>query len=260
MRYLNNARSWLLALFFLATSCAAPASYRHISSIDPVPFVKALTERELLSEGLISTLDVRYRGDAGRYSGEVFLVLASSSRLRLEVPGSMGSTFLVMVSDGRKVLVYYPGEGLAYMTSVGGESLAPYLPFHFPLDPAWIPDLILGIIPEGVNTESARAYATRSGKAVLYLDGSDGLSLQYVMLPGDPARLYAVTARKDSSTLTVTFASEDTNLPGKLDYRSAEGRTKVDFIQVRRADSLPERAFESPVPSYISVKDLEPVQ
>ncbi|MEE8319742.1 MAG: hypothetical protein V3R44_03540 [bacterium] len=260
MRYLNNPRIWLLALLFLTTSCAAPDSYRHISSIDPEPFVKTLTAREAAPEGLISTLDVRYRGEAGRYSGEVFLVLARQSKLRLEVPGSMGSTFLVMVSDGRKVWIYYPGEGSAYMTSVGGESLAPYLPFPLPLDPAWIPDLIMGLIPQGVNAESIRAYTTRSGKTVLYLDGSDGLSLQYAMLPGDPARLYSVTARKDGSTLTVTFAREDTNLPEKLDYRSADGRTKADFIQVRRTDSLPKMAFESPIPSDISVKDLEPGQ
>lgn len=257
MRYLADFRIWLLALLFLTSSCAAPDSFKRVNSIDPAPFLKALAQRKAATAGLISTLEVKYRGEAGRYAGDIYLVLARPSRLRLEIPGAMGSTFLVMVSDGNRVWAYYPEEGSAYVTSVGGASLAPYLPFHFPMDPAWIPDLIMGVMPGDTETERVSAYTTESGKHVLYLDRSDGLSLWYAMLPGDRARLLAVTAKKDDTTLKVSYDTEDSNLPRKLGYESDDGRTRVNFIQVRRTDSPPAKAFESPVPPHIPVRDLE---
>lgn len=256
MRLSTNVLFSLLLLTVFLGSCAGPGRYARKYSVDPGPFLEALTSREVGQEVIASTLEVRMRGDRGRFSGEIYLLLAPPSRFRLEVPGTMGSTLFVLVVDGKKAWAYYPEENTAYTASYGSSALDPYLPFPLPHDPAWLPDLIMGKLSRGWQSRKIAAYST-SGGAVLVVDLLKEVSVEYLMSPTEPAAVLRAAASSSDQKFTVYFTEDKKNLPARFDYRFSGGRLTAEFLQVRRSADLQPGAFDSPVPVNVPVTDLE---
>ncbi len=256
MRLSATLLSFLLSLAILISSCAGPGRYTRKNSVDPGPFLASLSSRETGQEIISSTLEVRMRGDRGRFSGETYLLLAPPSRFRLEIPGSMGSTLFVLVVDGLNAWVYYPEENTAYKASHGSRALDPILPFPLPADPAWVPNLIMGKLPPGWQNMKVSAYSSRGGQ-ILVVDLLEGSYLEYILSSTEPARVIRATASTLGQEFTVYFNGDKTNDPVRFDYRFSGGRLTAEFLQVRRSADIHADAFRSPVPAGVPVTDME---
>jgi outer membrane lipoprotein-sorting protein len=245
----------LLVLFLSA--CSAPREIRHVRSINPSPYINTLIERSSLAGGFATTMHMEFRGEGKNFQGKVYLIIAYHEMFRLEVPGWMGSTLLVMVNNGKNVWAYYPEEGTSYRSSAHGLSISPYLPFPLPIDPALIPLLITGALPDDVEYWSSRAYELESGRTVLYLEKPGEETLRYIFSRGEKPHLVELQADVHNGTFILTNSQDTPNLPTEFRYRSTKGELKAKLKDSRPLDDVSPDTFQSPIPPGIPMRDLE---
>lgn len=249
--------TFALVALILLSACAAPRKIRHVRSIDPSPYINILKERSSLAGGFATTMHMDFRGEGGDFQGKAYLLIAYHKMFRLEVPGWMGSTLLVMVNNGENVWAYYPEEGTSYRSSVHGLSITPYLPFPLPMDPALIPLLITGALPDDVEFRSASAYELESGRAVLYLEKPGVETLRYLFSHGETPHLAELRADLRNGTFTLINSQDTPHLPTEFRFRSAKGELKVKLKDSRPLDDVSPDMFQSPIPPGIPMRDLE---
>ncbi|TNF45309.1 hypothetical protein EP232_06125 [bacterium] len=247
----------LALVVLLLSACAAPREIRHVRSTDPSPFIDALKERNSLADGFATTMHMDFRGEEKKFQGKAYLLIAYPERFRLEVPGWMGSTLLVMVNNGADVWAYYPEEGTSYRSSARGLSISPYLPFPLPIDPALIPLLITGALPEDVEYWSARAYELESGQTALYLEKPGKETLRYIFSRDETPYLIEFRADVRDGTFTLTNSRDTPHLPTEFRYRSAKGALNAKLKDSRSLDNVSTDTFQSPIPPGIPMRDLE---
>lgn len=243
--------------FILLTACATPREIRHVRSIDPLPYIDILEKRTGSAGGLATTMHMDFKGGKRDFQGKAYLLIAFPERFRLEVPGWMGSTLLVMVNDGQDVWAYYPGEGTAYRSSAHGLSISPFLPFPLPVDPSFIPLLLAGSLPEDLEHRTSRAFELESGGSVLYLEKPGGTTLRYVFAKGPGPRLVELRADIQGGTYTVTSFEDPYDLPTEFRFSTAQGELRAKLRDSRSLDDFPQTAFQSPIPPGITTRDLE---
>ena len=204
-----------------------------------------------------TTMRMNFTEDGRHFSGKAYLLVSQPQHFRLEIPGILGSTLLLMVGDGKDVWAYYPRDGAAYRTSAHGMALSPYLPFPFPLDPAWIPFLVTGSLPPDFDYSGAMAYELDSGGIELYLDVRDWGSWQYIFGPGPVPYPIELSARVRGGTITVVNSREAPYLPIRFRFRSDTATLKATLEDSRILENAPPGAFLRPIPPNIPVHDLE---
>ncbi|UCG37860.1 MAG: hypothetical protein JSV00_06555, partial [bacterium] len=164
----------LLVILALLMAGCAPRQVRTVAVIDPAPLLQVVRDRDMaLGQGLAGTLELDFRQEGRRFRGTAHVVMIPDGRFRIEVPGPLGSTLLIMTGDGHQVLAYYPEEGKAFRSTAGGKPLSPYLPFPFPVAPLELPALVCGVLPGGPGEMEASAGLLRSGKRLLSLRSGD---------------------------------------------------------------------------------------
>jgi outer membrane lipoprotein-sorting protein len=247
----------LVLFVLLLSACSAPREIRHAGSIDPSPFINALKERSSLAGGFATTMHMDFRGEGKKFQGKVYLLIAYHDMFRLEVPGWMGSTLLVMVNNGENVWAYYPEEGTSYRSSAHGLSISPYLPFPLPIDPALIPFLITGALPDNVEYRSARAYELESGGTVLYLEKPGVETLRYIFSHGETPHLVELRADNRNGIFILINSPDTPHLPIEFRYRSADGELKARLKDSRLMNDVSPDTFQSPIPPGIPMRDLE---
>lgn len=247
----------LFLVIVLLSACAAPREIIHVRSIDPSPYIDTLKKRSSLSGGFATTMHMNFRGADRNFQGKVYLLIAFPEKFRLEVPGWMGSTLLVMVNDGENVWAYYPEEGTSYRSSAHGLSISPYLPFPLPIDPALIPLLFAGGLPDDVEDRSLRAYELESGRSVLYIEKPGAETLRYIFSGGEFPGLMELKADIRGGTYTVTSFQDASELPTEFQYSSDGGDLKAKLKDSRPLSDVPLTTFQSPVPPGIPTRDLE---
>jgi len=253
---IKSLHTLALVVLFLS-ACAAPREIRHVRSIDPSPYINTLKERSSLAGGFATTMHMDFRGEGKKIQGKAYLLIAYHEMFRLEVPGWMGSTLLVMVNNGENVWTYYPEEGTSYRSSAHGLSISPYLPFPLPVDPALIPLLITGALPDDVEYRSARAYELESGRTVLYLEKSGEETLRYIFSHDETPHLVEFKTDVRNGTFILTNSQDTPHLPTEFRYRSAKGELKAKLKDSRPLDDVSPDMFQSPIPPGIPMRDLE---
>jgi hypothetical protein len=202
-------------------------------------------------------MELAFKNGKQRFKGGVYIVAYPDGRFRLEVPGPLGGTFLVMASDNREILAYYPGENKAFRTAVGGRSLNPHLPFPLPVDPTILPALIMGVYPEDSAVSKAEAHLMDSGEKILKTGlGDTGLQFTYLFDKAPKVRLREITVSRRGMKVSVHTDREPDHLPRDFVLTVADGVLKGEWDSVApfKGDKA---TLGLRLPDSVPVTDLE---
>ncbi len=241
----------------LGTACA-PRQVKLVALIDPAPLLEVVNARQLAFEkGLSGSLELSFKNSKQRFKGRVYIVAYPDGRFRLEVPGTLGSTLLVMANDNREILAFYPGEKRAYRSTVTGRSINPHLPFPLPVDPTLLPALIMGVFPGDDGVSVAEAHLMDSGEKLLQTVSRDtGLQFTYLFDKGPGHSLRKITVRGREFEVTVHTRRKSDHLPLDFILTLAEGVLKGEWDSVKPFGG-DEAAIKLHLPESVSVTDLE---
>ncbi len=245
------------ALILTTTACA-PRQILPVSGIDPSPLVEAVRNRStVLVKGISGTLEMDFKQGARRFRGKAYVIAFPDGRFRLEIPGFMGGTFLIITADGKKVLAYYPEEGKAYRGDASGRSLDDHLPFPLGVDAAMIPSLLLGVYPEGNGSPGFQASLLNSGdKRLQAVWDTSPIRFFHIFSDGNRATLHTIRAIQGDMKLEVTTEKTFPNLPRDFTLTFHETRLKGvwEMVSLFQGD---ESAVGLNIPGSVPVADLE---
>ena len=248
----------VLMLLVIGTAACAPRQIKPVALIDPAPLLEVVNARQIVFEkGLSGSLDLSFKNGKQRFNSRVYIVAYPDGRFRLEIPGFLGDTYLVMVSDNNEILAFYPGQSKAFRSSVDGRSLNPHLPFPLPVDPTRLPALLMGVFSGSDHPADVEAHLMDSGEKLLRtVSGDTGMQYNYLYDKGNSARLRKITIRGKGVEVTVRTASEPNHLPQDFDITLPEGvlRGEWDSVAPFEGDRT---VLELPLPASVTVTDLE---
>jgi len=248
----------VIILFLTWGSACAPRQIMPVAVIDPAPLLKVVNARRLSFEkGISGSMELTVKNGKQRFKGKAYIVAYPDGRFRLEVPGPLGGTLLVMASDNAEILAFYPGENKAFRTAVNGRSLNPHLPFPLPVDPTILPALIMGVYPEGMSVSKAKAHLMDSGEKLLRTGSGDkGLEYTYLFDKASTDRLREITVRGNDMEVSVHTRLEPDHLPRDFALTLPDGvlRGEWDSVALFEGD---EAALGLRLPDSVPVTDLE---
>jgi hypothetical protein len=242
------------------TACA-PRQIRPVAVIDPAPLLEMVNNRRAAFEkGLSGSLELAFKNGKQRFKGRVYIVAYPDGRFRLEVPGTLGSTLLVMANDNLEILAFYPGENRAFRSAVDGRSINPHLPFPLPVDPTILPALIMGVFPESVTVSEAKAQLMDSGEKLL-TTRSEGSALQFTHLfdRGPGHRLRKITIKGRDMEVELRTRKGPDYLPRDFILTLEDGVLKGEWDSVAPFNG-DEAALGLHLPESIPITDLEASQ
>ncbi len=241
----------------LGTACA-PRQIKPVAIIDPAPLLEVVNARRMAFEkGLSGNLELAFKKGKQRFKGKVYIVAYPDGQFRLEVPGTLGSTLLVMASDNQEILAFYPGENRAFRSAVDGRSINPHLPFPLPVDPTMLPALIMGVFPEVSSASGAEAHLMDSGEKLLQTGSGDtGLQFTYLFAKGPGDNLRKITIRGKDLEVSVHTRLKPDHLPRDFNLTLVDGVLKGEWDSVApfggdMAD------LKLRLPKSVTVTDLE---
>lgn len=248
----------IIALTTVLGAACAPRQIKPVAATDPAPLLNAVRMREsTLDRGLSGTLELAYKNGRERFKGSVYIVAYPDGRFRLEVPAPLGGTFLVMTSDSKEILAFYPGRNRAFRSEVDGRSINPYLPFPLPLDPGVLPALIMGVLPAEDTAVKAQAWLMDSGEKLLRVipDGKD-LQFDYLFDAELKERIRKITARGRDLQVSLRIGPGPDQLPADFELLLPEGTLSGQWDSV--APFTGEKAsLVLRIPDSVTITDLE---
>jgi len=249
--------SLAFVLIVFTTACA-PRSIYPERDLDPSPLLQAMTTRQTtFKAGVSGTIEILYRGTDGNFRGKAHIIVFPDGPFRIEIPGLMGSTLVIMASDGREVLIYYPGEGVAFRGPAKGLSLGSRLPFPLPVDAAAVPPLLLGSFPGYTHPGNPRSSLLSSGERTLRITG-DGTGPQFKFLfsKKDPPALHAYHCSYDNLRLEATTARIPPFFPEAFTVTlpDAELKGKWEKAGLFKKDAS---ALKFKIPGSVPITELE---
>jgi hypothetical protein len=249
-------RGTITVLIVLLAAGCAPRMFKPVGLVDPVPLLEVVNTRRLtLEKGLSGTLELAFKNHERRFNSRVYIVAYPDGRFRLEIPGLLGGTILVMVNDGREILAYYPGENRAFRSAVDGRSINPHLPFPLPVDPTLLPALIMGVTPPGDTVSGARAWLLESGERLLLTEpGKSGLRYRYLFNRGAENALREITVRGNDMEVSIGTREGARYLPREFEITLAEGVLKGQWVEPFGGN---ETVLDLNLPVHVPVTDLE---
>jgi hypothetical protein len=249
-----------LAVFFLlaiAIPGCAQRQLRPVADIDPTPLLETVSERNALFEqGLSGVLEMDFRQGKKRFRGRAFIIAFPDGRFRLEIPGPLGSTFLIMTYDGDKVLAYYPEEGRAYRSYRDSPTINPYLPFPLPIKMGAIVSLLMGTPAVENASAEIRAFLLESGEKQLLLRSDDGVQMSYLFTGGPTAALRVVKAQETSMEMVVTTRKIQPYFPSRFVINLPDADMRGQWESVAFFDD-DETVLQPDIPGSVHVNDLK---
>jgi hypothetical protein len=247
-----------IGLLMITVLACAPRQIRPIANIDPTPLLEAVADRNIeFEQGLSGTLEMDFKHGKKRFRGRAFTIAFPDGRFRFEVPGPLGSTFLIMTYNGHEVLAYYPDEGKAYRSVGDGSSINPYLPFPLPVEMSTLVSLLMGIPTEESVISETQAFLLESGEKQLWVrSGEEGLQFMYLFTKDPAVALRLVKARENSMTLVVTTRKVPPYFPDgfTLTLPDAELRGQWENVAFFDGDAT---VLQLNIPLSVHVTDLE---
>jgi hypothetical protein len=250
--------SIVIVLLVAWGAACAPRQIKPVAAIDPAPLLERVNTRRIAFEqGLSGTLELAYKNGKQRFKGRTYIVAYPDGRFRLEVPGTLGDTLLVMASDNHEILAFYPGENKAFRSAVDGKSLSPHLPFPLPVDPTLLPALIMGVFPKSGDPSGAEAHIMNSGEKLLTARSEDtGLQFTWLFDKASKDSLRKITIRGKDMEVSVRTRQDSEHLPRDFDLTMANGVLKGEWDSVAPFGGN-EAALELRIPDFIQIIDLE---
>ena len=245
------------ALSLTAAACA-PRQVLPVSDIDPSPLFRIVHHRRsVLEAGISGTLEMDFARGHRHFRGRAYVISFPDGRFRLEIPGFMGTTYLIMASDGKELVAYYPGEGKAYRGDVGSRHIDEHLPFPLPVDAALVPAFLLGVYPEENGPPEIRASLLDSGEKRLNArwEGTK-LRFSHLFSRGNRPSLRAIHALMEEMELEVATEKTPPYLPLGFTLTLPDTRLKgeLEKVSLYQGESS---ALKLKIPDSVAVTDLE---
>jgi hypothetical protein len=223
-----------ICILAMAASACAPRQIRPVSEIDPAPMLETVAHRRnALEKGISGLLETDFKKGGQRYRGKAYITVFPDGPFRLEIPGFMGSTAMVMVNNGQEVTAYYPEERKAYLSLTDGLSINPHLPFPLPVKTDLLTALLMGTVPKSYHISEAGAFLLDSGEKQLWSKSDqDGMTFKYLFTEGPAADLMQVNASRPGLEMEVTTQRKPPYLPESFALIFQESTIKGDWEKV----------------------------
>jgi hypothetical protein len=224
----------VICVLSTAISSCVPRQIRPVSEIDPAPMLEVVTlRRNSFENGLSGILEADFVQTGKRFRGKAYITVFPDGPFRLEIPGPMGTTLMVMVNNGQEVTAYYPEERKAYLSLTDGLSTSPHLPFPFPVEPKIMAALLVGTVPGNFRTSAAVAYLLDSGeKQLRSVSDQSGLEFTYLFTKGPAAALRFVNAHGHDLDLAVFTSTTPPYLPESFIITTRESTLRGEWEEV----------------------------
>jgi len=249
----------LTAAFLIITTCAAcvPRQVRPVSQINPSAMLEEVTQRrDTLESGLSGILETDFREGRRRFGGKAYIVAFPDGPFRLEIPGQMGNTLMVMVNDGEEVVVYYPGKETAYISPVDDPSINEHLPFPLPVGTCALAPLLLGTTSAADDSTGIKGYLLDSGEKRLWTgDDGSGLEFSYLFSGEQSPALRLVSAHGKGIELEVTTRKTPPYLPDRFTL-TFQGTTITGSWEKAELFTGDRDILRIDLPGSVSVRDL----
>jgi len=245
------------SLISLTAASCAPRQIKPVADIDPLPLIERVTQRRKAFErGLSGILELDLRQGKKRFRGKAYIVAFPDGRFRLEVPGPMGSTLMIMADNGDGLLAYYPEEGIAYRSFAGGPYTNPHLPFPLPVGPDEVTTLMMGIYPQGTDISETGAVLLDSGeKRLRVATNDDGLQHIYLFTREPVAALRLIRAQGQDLELEVTTKTVPPHFPHRfvIVFPDASVKGVWESVDLFNGD---ESVLQLNIPESVPITDL----
>jgi hypothetical protein len=247
----------IVCIFTMTATACVPRQTRPVSEIDPTIMLEAVTHRrEDFEKGLSGILEMDFKQGGKRFSGKTYIIAFPDGPFRLEIPGPMGSTLMVMVNDGKEVTAYYPEKGEVYLSLTEGLSINPHLPFPLPLETDMLTALLMGTTPENSHISETRAYVLESGERRLWTrSDSSGLEYTYLFTKGPAISIRLVNAYGDGLDLKVATQKTPPYLPADFSLTFQDTTITGDWEKVVMFDG-DKTVLKLDIPESVSITDL----
>lgn len=248
----------IVFLLVIWTTACVPRQIKPVALIDPAPLLETVIARQIVFEkGLSGSLDLSFKNGKQRFNSKVYIVAYPDGRFRLEIPGFLGDTYLVMVSDNTEILAFYPGQNKAFRSAVNGRSINPHLPFPLPVDPTRLPALLMGVFSGSDQPAGVEGHLMDSGEKLLRTVSEDTrLQYSYLFDKGHAVRLRKITIKGKDIEVTVRTARKPSHLPLNFDITLPDGVLKGEWNSVAPFEG-DRTVLELPLPASVTVTDLE---
>lgn len=247
----------IFCLIITISAACAPRQVRPVSEIDPsTMFERIQSRRDSFGKGLSGVLETEFKQDRRHFRGKAYIIAFPDGAFRLEIPGPMGSTLMVMVNNGKEVKAYYPEKGKAYLSDTDGVSINPHLPFPLPVETGMLTALLLGTVPEGDNFIAIKAHLLESGERRLTAEcEGSGLKFTYTFEEGQNYALRLVTARGNGVDLEVTTRRVQPYLPETFELAFPDIRISGSWEKISFFDG-DATVLNLDIPGSVTVTDL----
>ena len=254
----GRAVKTILAVCLIWTAGCAPRQISPVAVIDAEPLLEAVHLRQAaLEEGIAGAVELSFRNGKKPFNGRIFIVALPDGRFRIEVPGTLGDTLLVLANDNNRILAYYPGENRASSSNVDGRAIDPHLPFPLPVHPSDLPSLVMGVFPGGARQTQAVAHLMDSGDRSLRtgFQGS-GLTYTYYFSGEGVARLRRIIVEGNGMRAVIDTGNDIHHLPEHFVLKVDKSTMEGDWDPVSLFQGDPS-ATELALPGEVPVLDLE---
>jgi outer membrane lipoprotein-sorting protein len=255
-------RKWifLIAAGLYCSSCATLP----VLPPQPPPAEDLLTQvgaRRQFLQGLKGLARVKVSSTDKNFQAQEVLFVQRPAFLRIESLGPLGTPQLYLVTDGRELNLYDPGENRYYRGPATARHLSSALPVV--LEPEEVVEILLGGPPLIEHETSSIRADRKMGLWVLDLVSASRGERQSLWV--HPQSFYILRAEiyRSGSSRSFTFADFDQVqgffFPKRIQLLSFEpkGQVSVDYQEVELNPDWKKQDFQLPVPRGARIIPLE---
>jgi outer membrane lipoprotein-sorting protein len=204
---------------------------------------------------------VKVSSPGKNFQAQEVLFVKRPAFLRLETLGPLGTPQLYLVTDGRELSLYDPGENRYYRGPATARHLSSALPIL--LGPEEAAAFLLGGVPR-IDPETSSLRADREkGLWILDLRSAARGEWQSLWVHPQTFQILHAESYRDGSSRCLTFSDFETvqriSFPKKIQLTSSEpqGEISVEYEQVELNPGWEKEDFQLPVPRGARVIPLE---
>jgi outer membrane lipoprotein-sorting protein len=251
---------FLLAVGLYASGCAT------LPILPPQPppaedLLKQVEARLQVLQGLKGLALVKVSSTGKNFQAQEVLFVQRPAFLRLESLGPLGTPQLYLVTDGRELSLYDPGENRYYRGPATASHLSSALPVV--LEPEEVVALLLGGLPL-IDPETSSLGADREkGLWILDLVSTARGERQSLWVHPQSFQILRAESHRSGSSRCLTFSDfsrvQGIFFPRRIQLTSSDpkGQISVEYQEVELNPGWKNEDFQLPVPRGAKVIPLE---
>ncbi len=249
---------FLLLLLFCGSCVTLP-----LAPPPPLPeeLLSRVQKRFQDLQGLRGLAHVRFSAPGKSFRTQEVILAKRPAFMRLETLSPLGNPQFYLVTDGRDLSMYNPGENRYYRGRADARYFSSLLPL--PLDPEEIVSLLLGsfaVLPHG---EASVRFDPQEKLWILDLSDSSRGTTQILGVEPQSGQVFYTEYRLRGITRRLSFedfrVSANHSFPHRILFDSPESRTHltVEYTDVEINPVWADEDFHLPVPRGAQIVPLE---